>query len=395
MPWIARDLTLTAHAHFTVSDISGYDFPDDKSMHIVYSAETQDNDFFHKDVHELYTGIDRVWHYTNLTSDSGGETASSSAQGYADDTEGYQHAIYHGSTFEGLGNRIKEIYWQSEEKFQNDLNTAANAPVPANTYAIFGCGRDFGAQHVFYVGIDNHLWHLERQYTQGWISTDLTFTQGAPTPDSRPVAFYVANAFRFHVAYKDSKRNLIVLTRDRLGSWTANNLTTTFGVTAVATGVVGIATGIGSNIFIHYRGDDGHLNQVHWSGNPAETPTERSLSAELGLPHMEYATEANNYFLTGDATFHVIYNALDGKLYEIYADQNFNWQARNMLDGNDGGEPLQSRRAAFVFSQDNSQHVVYARKHDFHVIELTWQNERRHWPWLAQLIKVLRDLLRI
>jgi hypothetical protein len=383
MTWIAHDLSLVAGAPYSIGDISGYDFPTDRTMHIVYTSPEKPGELNRNMIHELYAGDDHVWHHTNLTLDSGAETAFVTAHAYVDDTDDNQHAIYLGTTGIGLGHRLKEIYWRSEDKSQNDLSAAAHAQIlPAAVP--FGCGFGFGAQHIFYMGTDAHLWHLERQLAHAWVAQDLTFTQAAPAADSRPMAFHVPVG-RMHIVYRDRDSNLIVVSR--IGFlWTVVNLTTKFGVTAASDGAVGMATGVGTDVFIHYRGVDNQLHQVHWTGNADDPPTQRILSIDLRLPPMEDDTEASNYFLPGDSSFHVIYHAEDGTLVEIHAGTSFDWGARNMLAGNQGGEPLAARRAAVVFSRDNTQHIVYSRKSDFHVIELTWQNDDRiHRPPLVHL----------
>jgi hypothetical protein len=379
MAWMVRNLTKLFKARFTFAGITGYDFPDNKTMHVVYSATKPDNDFYHNEVRELYASADLVWHTVNLTVDSGSETAFSDAYGYLDDTDGNQHAIFIGSPTANPpdSGRIKEIFWKDAEKTPNDLTDAANAHRRAETPPT-GYGPDFGTQNIFYQGTDSHLWHLERQFGGDWTSEDLTFTKGAPELDYWPNAFKIAPG-TVNVVYREQGTGSVILfSRDGNGNWIATDFTKTVGAALASHTVVGIANGKG--YFIHYCGVDQHLHQISWTGNPDDMPIDTALTALLGIPAMENATEPNNYLAASDQTFHIIYHALDGALHEIYGDGSPNWQSRNMFQGNTAGEPTRMRRAAFVFSQDNIQRVVYSQVKDGHILELTWHPDRKR-PW--------------
>jgi hypothetical protein len=129
------------------------------------------------------------WHHNDLTIAACVTVApESEPRGYAFEGQGTQHVIYRGTD-----DHIHELWWGNTVWNQNDLTTAAGAPLAkglANGGSTFGpAGYMFnaqGTQHVNYLGQDLHIHELWWD-SNGWHHTcigylDCAFRSAAAHP---------------------------------------------------------------------------------------------------------------------------------------------------------------------------------------------------------------------
>ncbi|QIZ99147.1 hypothetical protein [Leifsonia sp. PS1209] len=370
MGWTARNLTDTFHLPPGIFAPSAYDFPDDRTRHVIYLGGTGVSDSTGV-LHELYCGTDDVWHEKDLLAESGGPHASSAPRAYLFVLEGTQHVLYLGTAGDG---RLRELY-QDDGWHANDL-TADSGSQPARKVAQgfeYASGR---AQVVVFQGIDRHVHVLTRKSRDdgdpSWVHKDLTSDHGGPVCARAPGGYSFSPGGTMHVDYLGDDGRLYEYTGTANLTWGepvdigagldgpggfADDAYRGYGFAADGTRQVDVVDTAGDVWEYRYDGS--------WSVE--------NLTGPLGAGPVLAGTSVSAYaFEATDAvpvpTQHVVYAGADHLIHELWRDPT-GWH-ENPLTGA-GQPPAASTPSAFVDHASSTQHVFYTSQAN-EVVELRW-----------------------
>jgi hypothetical protein len=308
------------------------------------------------------------WHYGgDLTIAVGAPPADqfTDLTSYVFTGENTQHVDYM-----AMDGHIYELWFDSDGWHANDLSASANATVSAlNGPSGFALA---GLQQVFYRGTDLHVQELWWDVA-GWHPRDLTLTAGGPlVRASGPTSYGFQAQLTQHVIYVASGQitggDVHELWRDSHGTWhDGGNLTGRTGAPLADGQPTGYAFEARNTQHIHYRGIDGYIHELHWDSTIGWHYW-GNLTAETGAPKAE--GNPRGYVFTPQDTQHVVYQGTDGHIHELWWDSN-GWH-HNDLTIRTGAPLAGSDPTGYVFEfLQDTQHVIY-NSADHHIVELVW-----------------------
>lgn len=170
------------------------------------------------------------WSAVDATANGGAAVAglASALTGFAEDASHVSHVFY-----EGNDQHVHELYTSanSSQIFMID-NTSDAGATPAAIGSPLASHFDNQAQqeHVYYLGTDQHLHHLQFTYPGGhWLWEDLTAQTGSVVPElgSSLSSFQDAARKQAHIFYVGADQHLHQMYSD--GSWTDQDVTSAAG----------------------------------------------------------------------------------------------------------------------------------------------------------------------
>lgn len=381
MGWTARNLTDTFHLPTGVFAPAAYDFPDDKTRHVIYLGGSGVSDTTGI-LHELYCGTDDVWHEKDLMAETGGPHSSAPPQAYLFVLEGTQHVLYLDTTGDG---HLRELY-QDDGWHPNDLTSDSGAPAAFRTAQgfEFAAGR---AQVVVFVGLDRDVHVLSRKSAGDgdptWVHKDLTADHGGPRSPRAPGGYSFYPGQTMHVDY--------VSDDGRLHEYTgAANLTWGAPVD-IGAGLDGPAEIVGDTFRGYGFAADGtrHVDVLDAFGDIWEYSYDggwsvENLTAPVGAAKVLAGTGVSAYaFEATDAvpvaTQHVVYAGGDHLIHELWKDP-IGWHENPLT--NAGDPPAASTPSAFADHATSTQHVFYTSEAN-QIVELRWTDR----PTLSEVVR--------
>lgn len=204
-----------------------------------------------------------------------------------------------------------------------------------------------------------------------WHYNDLASAAGAPLGFSAPCGYVFNAQYTQHVVYMGDYQHLIELWWDNNG-WHLNNLTGATGAPGTSGYLAGYVFDAQGTQHVDYVGLDGHVYELWrdnngWHTNDLTQTTGAPLAAAYGTP--------TGYAFATQSTQHVIYVGADGRVYELWWDNN-GWHHNNLTQTT--SSPLAvSNPCGYVFEAQGTQHVDYISS-DGHVHKLWWDNSVWH-----------------
>ena len=315
------------------------------------------------------------WHHNDLTGKTGAPPALlfGNPVGYEFAAQGTQHVIYR-----SRDDRVMELWWDSSGWHQSDLTAAGNAPAPAS---FIRSGYTFaaqGTQHVVYL-TGNPAGHVIELWwdSNGWHHNDLTVAAGgAPLTQDAPHGYAFESQRTQHVVYITSNPagHIIELWWDSNG-WHRNDLTAASGGAPIAAGrPTGYVFDAQGTQHVVYRAAGGHIIELWWGNNSWHHHDLTTAAGGAPLP----ASNPTGYAFDAQGTQHVVYLATDAHIHELWWDSN-GWH-HNDLTAAAGSAPLASSDpVGYAFNAQRTQHVVYVTSNPAgHIIELWWDSNGWH-----------------
>ena len=374
--WIERNLNKEFSVAAGIRSPAAYNFADDHSRHVVYLggqgvAESTGV------LHELYCGLDNVWHDKALQNEAGGPLTTSAIPpaAYMFILEGTQHVLYQSTARD---NHLWEMYWDNSWH-ANDLSD--NTGVLAAISDVAGFETDAGrAQVVIFPGPDQHVHVLTRQSSgdnePSWVHHDLTSDLGGPPCTRGLFAYAFEGDGSLHINYQEPDDGIIIgHIWEYVGT---SNLTWSAPVDISGglngpTGHIRVSRGFGflSDGTRHLPVVDSY-GQI-WEYVHNDQWAVSNISEPLGAPPVQAPTLVASYAFeaTHDVpvpTQHMIYAGEDGLIHELWRESGA-WQL-NTLTGAESPRAVDSP-SAFTDFASSSQNVYYISDAN-EVVELRW-----------------------
>jgi Fungal fucose-specific lectin len=210
-----------------------------------------------------------------------------------------------------------------------------------------------------------------------WRTADLTAATGAtgtPAAVLGGLAAYVFTAEGTqHVVFDDVAGHVQELWSDHRG-WHTNDLTATTGAPASSGGTIaGYALEGRDTQHVIYNAVDGHIhelwcNQSGWHTN--------DLTATTGAPAASGRTALAAFVFKSENTQHVIYDDGAGHIHELWCDRN-GWHTSDLTAAAGAPASAGDTLAGYAFETQSTQHVVYNGV-DRHIYELWYDHKGWH-----------------
>ena len=315
--WNARNLTDEMNVVGAKGYVYGYYTEVDDCQHVVYWG-----DDYH--VHELWYCFDeQVWYHANLTSDLGAVTSDSVPSVHV--TPDAQHVIYNYS------GHVYELYYDFSLGYWQHANISSQAGGWISNSAAYGyyTAAD-DAQHVLHRDGDRKIVELWYDFQEGvWHAVNLSNQTAAPQATGAPRGYYTSGNQTQHVVYRDTSGNVIELWYDlQEGVWHMDNISYQANAPAAYVSPMGYYTPYDDCQHVVYWGNDYNVHEL-WYCFDEQVWHHSNLTDLTGAPQpndapMGYYTEANN-------TQHVVYNATNGDVIELWYDsQEGQWHYSNL-----------------------------------------------------------------
>ena len=272
---------------------------------------------------------------------------------------------------------ICQLSWSTASAWANDDITAINGNIPAGS----GSGlttvvmKD-GSLHVFYVGSNQHVYHLYWNGTSGWGNQDLTAITGntllaaSGSAISSTILGDGSSAGTVHAFYFGPNQHMYHLYWSSAVGWSNQDLTAITGNTLVAPGSDIAALLLSNNsLNIYYVDTNQDINSIYWSsaagwGNADLTTITGNHRAGSGT---RLATIAP---ATGSIMAQVFYEGSNQHIYDTnYSSSLPGWQTQDLTGATDNTLAVpNSRLTASIAS--GSWYVGYVGALNQHVYTL-------------------------
>ncbi len=333
--WVDNDLTELAAAQSPAlqSGLSGY-WQSDGSVHVFYYGAGTDNHVYQLRIFPGAPG----WVWEDLTSLADGivPEVSRALNGYCG-TDNSQHVNYIGSY-----NHIHELYRASgagpTDWTDNDLTALASAVPPHPNTALVSYWAGDSSQHVFFIGIDNHVHQLSiAPGAGGWSDQDLTTLlagDGAtPNVNTALAGFaddeggqhllYVATDGAIHELYSGSGA---IPGFDHSLTKAAHALAPNVGTALDA------YQGTDNSRHINFFGVDGHVHEIYGSPqNAGSGYVDNDLTKMANAVDPAIGNRGLNGYWGSDGSQHVNFIGADGDVHELYIAPGTNGWVDNNL----------------------------------------------------------------
>jgi hypothetical protein len=333
--WVDNDLTelATAQSPSLQSSLSGYWHGDD-SVHVFYNGAGTDNHVYQLRIFKGAPG----WLWEDLTSLAGGivPKVSRAFNAYWG-TDNSQHVNYLGSD-----NHIHELYRASgaspTDWTDNDLTALAIAEQPHPETALVSYWGSDSSQHVFFIGIDDHVHELYiAPATNGWSDNDLTARlagDGATPNVNTALAGFVDDEGGRHLFYVATDGEIHEL-YSGAGAAPGFDHSLTNAAHALAPNV-GTALdsyqGTDNSRHINFFGVDGHLHEIYGSPqNAGSGYVDNDLTKMANAVDPVVGDRALHGYWGNDSSQHVNFIGTDGDLHELYIAPGTNGWVDNNL----------------------------------------------------------------
>ena len=171
-----------------------------------------------------------------------------------------------------------------------------------------------GVQNIVYRDTRGHLHELWRDAIGQIGTTDLTTKAGAPTAAGDPFAYLETTTDLELVVYRDSGPGGVHSLYWSTGDVGLDNLSLVAGSPAAAGTPVGHFNPATGTHHIVYRGQDGHLHVVYWTGADDPAHYEGPLTATDGVARA--AGDPSAYFNSAENV--VVYRAPGNHVHDVY-----------------------------------------------------------------------------
>jgi hypothetical protein len=301
---------------------------------------------------------------SNLTQLAGNPPrASDKPTVFIDPVENLEVALYRGHD-----DHVHSLYWSTGAVGHDALSAAAGAPRAVGSPA--GFVQKDGTKVVIYRRPNGHfqsLWWIGPA-TPG--TEDLTGPSGSPPAAGDPVPYINTITGENIIAYRGTDGHIHTMYWTGPGAVGHANLSGSAGSPKAAGDPAAYYSSRDDTHQVTYRSQDGHLHELWWVGN-APVQSWDLIAATVGAPLADSDPAA--YFSEGTNTKHVFYRSANNHINEIFwvpgglpmhVDLTAAAQAPLAFDKPDAP-------AAFTVEGPNSQHVVYHGA-DGHIHEITW-----------------------
>lgn len=286
--------------------------------------------------------------------------ASDEPIAFIDSVENLEVALYRGND-----GHVHSLYWSTGAVGHDALSAAAGAPRGVGSPA--GFVQKDGTKVVIYRLPNGHfqsLWWIGPA-TPG--TEDLTGPSGSPPAAGDPAPYINTITGENIIAYRGTDGHIHTMYWTGPGAVGHDNLSGFAGAPKAAGDPAAYYISRDDAHQVTYRSQDGHLHELWWVGNiPVQSWD--LIAATVGAPLA--ASDPAAYFSTGTNTKHVFYRSANNHLNEIF------WVPGGLpmhvdLTAEAQAPLATDKPAAFTVEGPNSQHVVY-RGTDGHIHEIRW-----------------------
>jgi hypothetical protein len=349
-------------------------------------------------IHERVHYITGNWVHNDLTVLSGNSTlpASGSALDAYAGPSGGQHVNYIGADA-----HVHELYIPQGGSawINNDLTQLSKGILPRPGTPLDGYIDNDNAQHVNFIGTDNHVHELLIRPDGHWIDNDLIKLSGngiGPRPQS-PLDGYLGPDGGQHVNFIGTDGHVHELYILPQGHWVNNDLNHLSGNSMIPSRTSSLCGYLGpdNGQHVNFIGTEGHVRELYivpnsnWVNNDLTQLSGNGIAPAPQSPLCGYWASGN--------TQHVNFIGTDGQVHELYIVPHGHWVNNdlNVLSGN--SIIPASNSALHSYAQPNGdQHVNYIGANDTHLHELyihpggKWvNNDLNH----LELINIFKDPL--
>jgi hypothetical protein len=246
----------------------------------------------------------------------------------------------------------------------SNLTAVASVPLAVGNPSLY-VDTNTAEAILLYRGKDSNV-HLLYWSTGGVGHDNLTVAAGAPHAAGSPVGFYTPATDTNHTFYRDNTRHIHIIWWDGAGGLGHDDATAlTSAPPAAGDPSAFLDTTRGENLII-YRGNDGHVHNIYWTGG--DPLSREDVSGFAGAPNADSDPVAD-YNAAHDLRG-IVYRSADGHLIEIYSRGNGPaawWDLTTVASA----PPAIGRPAVYNSISTNTRHVIY-RSADGHINELSW-----------------------
>jgi hypothetical protein len=267
--------------------------------------------------------------------------------------------------YRGADGHVHSLYWSTGPVGHDALSAAAGAPHAVGSPA--GYVQRDGTKVVIYRRSNGHFQSLFwiGQGTPG--TEDLTAPSGSPPAAGDPAPYINTITGENIIAYRGTDGHIHTMFWTGPGAVGHDDLSGVAGSPKAAGDPAAYYVSRDDVHQVTYRSQDGHLHELWWVG-VAPVQGWDLIAATVGAPLA--ASDPAAYYSAGTNTKHVFYRSANNHLNEIF------WVPGGLPMHVDLTEAAQAPLAAdkptaFTVEGPNSQHVVY-RGTDGHIHEIRW-----------------------
>jgi hypothetical protein len=338
--WVDNDLTelATAQANLPAkqSGLSGYWQSHDSSVHVFYYGSnfgTSDNHVYQLEI--FPGGPGWLWENLSATANAIAPEVCRALNGYWG-TDDSQHIDYI-----AVDNHIHELYRpcgaSPTDWTDGDLTALAGAVAPHQNTALVSYWAADSSQHVFFIGVDNHVHHLSIAHGADWSDQDLTTLlagDGAMPNVNTALAGFVDDEGGRHLFYVATDGDIHEL-YSGTGAIPGFDHSLTKVAHAVAPNLgtaLGAYQGTDNSHHINFFGVDGHVHEIYGSPQNAGSGFVDNDLTKLANAVDPIVGDAGLHGYWGsDSSQHVNFIGVDGDLHELYIAPGTNgWVANDL-----------------------------------------------------------------
>jgi RHS repeat-associated protein len=177
-------------------------------------------------------------------------------------SDGSSHTFYLGTN-----QHIYHLFWNSTGSWQDqDVSSMANSALAASGSALTSFASSDGNYHVVYFDANNHVNQLAGGGSN-WSNQDITAAAGAGAAASGSALAGYAGTYAPHIYYQGTNQHIYQFWLNG-STWVNNDLTAASGTSIVppsGTKLTSFLDSLGEHSF--YRGQDNHVYQLFWNGS--------------------------------------------------------------------------------------------------------------------------------
>jgi hypothetical protein len=191
---------------------------------------------------------------------------------------------------------------------------SGNAPVAATNSALTSFVASDGSSHTFYMGTNQHIYHLFWNSSGGWQDQDVSAAaNNASAASASPLASFATSDGNYHVVYFDANHHVNQLASSG-SNWSNQDITAASGGTAAASGssLTGYAGSYPAHIY--YQGANQHiyqywLNGSTWVNSDLTSVSGTSVAAASGTRLTSFLDTAGE---------HAVYVGQNNHIYQLF-----------------------------------------------------------------------------
>jgi RHS repeat-associated protein len=192
---------------------------------------------------------------------------------------------------------------------------SGSAPPAASGSALTSFVASDGSSHTFYLGTNQHVYHLSWNSANSWQDQDLTAaTSGVLAATGSALTSFGKADGSLHVAYRDTSNHVNYLVSSS-GSWSNQDLTALSGssVTAASnSGLTSFSDTAGDHVY--YLAANQHEYHLLWNGT---TWTNQDLTSLSGTTLLAASGSALTGYSLSDGTEHTAYRGANQHIYHM------------------------------------------------------------------------------